>query len=66
MYFCLFIALLSTFIWIDTNIAESINAKIYPYANADRDEEDKKRAKFKTCLVIIMALFWAAVIRFSL
>ena len=64
MYFCLVVALLATFIWINVTIADSINAKITPYSNKERDEEDRKRAKLKTYLVIIMALFWAAVIRF--
>ena len=64
MYFCLVVALLATFIWINVTVADCINAKITPYGNKERDEEDGKRAKLKTYLVIIMALFWAAVIRF--
>lgn len=65
MYFCLVVAFLATFIWINVTIADCISAKINPYGNKERDEEDNKRAKLKTYLVIIMALFWPAVICFS-
>lgn len=65
MYFCLVVALLATFLWINVTVADCISARLNPYGNKERDEEDNKRAKLKTYLVIIMALFWAAVIRFS-
>lgn len=61
MLICLFIALLATFIWVNILIAESVTARVNPYSNA---EEDKKRAILKNYLVLIMALFWAIVLRY--
>jgi hypothetical protein len=61
MYFCLVIAFASTLLWINILHAEYITAQINPYATGDK-EEDKIRAKMKNVLVLIMALFWSAVI----
>ena len=64
MYICLVVALLATFLWINILVAEYISAKMNPYLNEENKISDYKRSKFKTYLIIIMATFWAAVIKF--
>lgn len=63
MLFCLFIAILSTLIWINVSVAQSVEAKVNPYSQ-DTDGE-RKRSILKNYLVIIMSIFWAIVIRFG-
>ena len=63
MFFCLIIALLTTFIWINVMYAEYINAKVNPYQKTDEDmKNDERRGVLKTLLVIIMSISWATVI----
>ena len=62
MLICLIIAILATVVWINITVSEVVNAKINPYT-AD-NETDKKRAVIKNYLALIMALFWAIVIRY--
>lgn len=62
MLFCLFIAILSTIIWLNITVAEVLSAKLNPYK--ETDESDKKRTVLKNYLSLIMAIFWAIVIRF--
>ena len=62
MLFCLFIAILSTIIWLNITVAEILEAKLNPYKATD--ESDNKRTVLKNYLSLIMALFWAIVIRF--
>jgi hypothetical protein len=62
MLFCLFIAILSTIIWLNITIAEILEAKLNPYK--ETDASDNKRTVLKNYLSLIMALFWAIVIRF--
>lgn len=62
MLLCLFIAILSTLIWVNITVAEILNAKLNPYK--ETDDSDKKRTVLKNYLTIIMALFWAIVFRF--
>ncbi len=60
MYFCLVVALLATFLWVNIMFAEYISSKMNPYGNGVNDD-DKTRARIKNILILIMALFWAAV-----
>ena len=60
MFVCLFIALFSTFIWINFTVAEIVNGK---FGSDDRFAIDN-RAKIKTYLVLIMAIFWSIVLLF--
>jgi hypothetical protein len=62
MLLCLFIAILSTLIWVNITVAEILSAKLNPYK--ETDDSDKKRTVLKNYLTIIMALFWAIVFRF--
>ena len=62
MLFCLFIAILSTLIWVELSFAQIIEAKINPYSQ--NTDAEKKRAILKNYIVIIMALFWAIVLRY--
>lgn len=65
MLFVLFIAILLTLYWINTMVADSITAKINPYAKSEKDIiNDENKAKFKNWLIVIIALCWAVVIRF--
>jgi hypothetical protein len=64
MYFCLVVALAATFFWVNIMFAEYISSKINPYGNG-LDTVDKDKARIKNILVIIMALFWAAVFQWS-
>lgn len=64
MLFCLFIAILATILWINITISEIVNTKINPYAS-DNGEEDMNRAKLKNYIAIIMAIFWAIIIRYN-
>jgi len=63
MLICLFIAILATIYWINITISEIINTKINPYVS-DNGEEDLNRAKIKNYVTLIMAIFWAIVIRY--
>lgn len=65
MYFCLVIAILMTFLWIDNLVVSSINARVNPYQKTDEDKNrDERDAKKRTAYIIIASLFWAAVIFF--
>lgn len=66
MFFCLFIALLSTLFYINILIAEIANTKINMYSMQDDNSynESLKRGKVKNILLIIMSLFWTTVILF--
>jgi hypothetical protein len=65
MYFCLVIAFLMTFLWIDSLVVSSINARVNPYQKTDEDKNrDEKDAKKRTAYIVIASLFWAAVIFF--
>ena len=59
MLFCLIIALLSTFLWLNITIADTVNKA--------RDNENTAAAttKVKTVLATIMAVFWGIVIRYG-
>ena len=61
MYFCLVVSILSTLMWVNVMYAEYITSKVNPYTHGD-DNVDKMRGKLKNILVIIMAIFWSAVI----
>ena len=65
MYIVLFIALLSTLMWVNTLFTEYINAKLNPYRQEGSEEIDKQRARLKLVLLIITALFWGAYIIYS-
>ena len=65
MFFSLAVAIGATILWINQWLADFINAKINPYKVSPEDKEkDNFKAKLKLWLVVIMALFWAAIIRF--
>lgn len=65
MFFSLAVAIGATILWINQWFADFINAKVNPYTVSPEDKEkDNFRAKLKLWLVVIIALFWAAVIRF--
>lgn len=64
MFFCLVIALLSTFFYVNILIAEIVNAKINVYGQQDENYRNEaiRRSKVKNILLIIMSLFWATII----
>lgn len=65
MFFSLAVAIGATILWINQWLADFINAKVNPYTVSPEDKEkDNFKAKLKLWLVVIMALFWAAIIRF--
>ena len=65
MFFSLAVAIGATILWINQWLADFINAKINPYTVSPEDKEkDNFKAKLKLWLIVIMALFWAAIIRF--
>lgn len=65
MFFSLTVAIAATFLWVNQWLADFINAKVNPYAVSEDDKKnDKFRSKLKLWLIVIMALFWGAVIRF--
>ena len=65
MYFCLVIAFLMTFLWIDNLVVSSINARVNPYQKTDEDKaRNEMDAKKRTAYIIIASLFWAVVIIF--
>lgn len=65
MFFSLTVAIAATFLWINQWLADFINAKVNPYTVSEDDKKDDKfRSKLKLWLIVIMALFWGAVIRF--
>ena len=65
MFFSLAVAIGATILWINQWLADFINAKINPYMVSPEDKEkDNFKAKLKLWLIVIMALFWAAIIRF--
>lgn len=65
MFFSLAVAIGATILWINQWLADFINTKINPYTVSPEDKEkDNFKAKLKLWLVVIMALFWAAIIRF--
>lgn len=54
-----------TFLWIDSLVVSSINARVNPYQKTDDDKKrDERDAKNRTTYIIIASLFWAAVIIF--
>lgn len=62
----LFVALATTFILINTWVTDMINSSLYRYTMAkDENNLEMQKAKFKTLLVIVMALFWALYIHYS-
>jgi hypothetical protein len=62
MLFCLFVAIISSLIWVNLTFAEVVSAKLNPYK--ETDDGDRKRTVIKNYLIVIMALFWAIVIRY--
>lgn len=65
MFFSLTVAIAATFLWVNQWLADFINAKINPYAVSEEDKEkDKFTSKLKLWLIVIIALFWAAIVRF--
>lgn len=65
MFFSLTVAIAATFLWVNQWLADFINAKVNPYTVSEDDKKDDKfRSKLKLWLIVIMALFWGAIIRF--
>lgn len=65
MFFSLVIAITATLLWINQWLADFINVQLNPYSRESSDsEKDKFKAKLKLWLIVIMALFWGAVLRF--
>ena len=65
MFFSLTVAIAATLLWVNQWLADFINAKVNPYTVSEDDKKDDKfRSKLKLWLIVIMALFWGAVIRF--
>ena len=60
MHICLFIAILSTLLWINVMFAENITAKVNPYSNDTKT--DKVRGVVKIALTLVMSLFWTTVV----
>lgn len=62
MYITFFIALLSTFLYINTVLSEYMSFICNKSQTLDKEslEISEKRIKFRTVLTIIMALFWSA------
>jgi hypothetical protein len=61
MYFLLVVAIYATLCWLNVMFSEHITAKVNPYVKPE-DTTDIQRAKIKNILIIIMALFWSAVV----
>ena len=65
MYISLIIAFLMTFLWIDSLVVSSINARVNPYQKTDEDKKrDERDAKKRTIYIILASLFWATSIYF--
>ena len=64
MLVILFIAILSSLIWLNITISDFINAKISPYYTGVIKIDERNKSKIKNTLLIIMALCWAIVLRF--
>ena len=65
MYFCLTVALIATFLWVNMLFAEYVNASTTHYSVTEDDKKiENARAKLRVTLVIIMGFFWSAVICF--
>ena len=65
MYFCLVVAFLMTFLWIDKLVVMSINARVNPYQKTEEDiKRDNRDALLRSIYVILASLFWSAVIYF--
>ena len=63
MVFCLIIALLSTFVYINLLLSDAINMRTNPNAAASRNEDTAILvAKIKYFLLLLMAVFWAIII----
>jgi hypothetical protein len=60
MLFCLIIAFLSTFLWLNITIADTVNK-----ARGNDDTVATATSKVKTALAVIMAIFWGIVIRYG-
>lgn len=66
MYFCLIIAFLMTFLWIDNLVITSINARVNPYQKTEEDKKrDQKDAVKRTVYIVLASLFWSTAILFS-
>lgn len=61
MLFCLIIAFLSTFLWLNITIADTVNKA----RGNDDTVTTATSTKAKTALVAIMAIFWGIVIRYG-
>jgi len=63
MVFCLIIAFLTTFIYINLLLSDAINMRINPSAAASRNEETAILvAKIKYFLILLMAVFWGIIV----
>ena len=62
MFFCLTVAIISTLLWVNLLFAECINSVNKHYASAEDNKTELANAKLRILLVIIMGLFWSAVI----
>ena len=55
----LFVAIISSLLWLNIVFTEITNAKLSSFS------EDEKRDKIKLYLILIAAIFWAIVIRYG-
>ncbi len=63
MYFLLVIAFLSTLVYFNLVVSEIANSRINLFKNNETDNS-LLISKIKYVLIIIMALSWAAIIKF--
>lgn len=62
-YFVYIVAIFATLFWLQMWMTDFLNAKLNPYARNDNDKmDDIKRTKVKIWLLVIISMFWAAVI----
>ena len=65
MFFCLVFAFLMTFLWVDSLVISSINARVNPYQKSEEDKKfDENKAKMRTVYIILASIFWAVVFAF--
>ena len=63
MVFCIIIALLSTFVYLNLILSDAINIRNNPGASASRDANTAVLvAKIKYALILIMSVCWGIVI----
>lgn len=63
MVFCLIIAILSTFVYINLLISELVNSRVNPAAVAGLGKDVLVTiAKVKYLIILIMSIFWGIVI----